>query len=329
MKNSIAIRDNINQGIEFGRVLAATSVIYIHFSTHPSPLLHSSVTYFFMASGFLLAKHIENDSQNHQTAKSFTLKHFHIFFLWAFFYSLLPSNWPTALLHGYIGSEVLNTANLSINKLALNPLNWFLDGPPNGFHLWYLTNAPFALILLIICLRLNFKWASAVISFLCLLIIYFLTEKECAGTILWSTKAKVGILIAIPSLIAGYYLKINSIKKSNLYFAYFLIILSFLIESLSPEANSCPSIQSITLGVGAFIFLASFKTIYLGSIWSTLGKLTLNVYLVHLAFRPAYYMVSGKLNNVPENILILGFVFFIFMFSYAVSAFQAINWHNK
>jgi hypothetical protein len=320
INNEKQTTDNkIIQGIELGRVLAAIGVIYIHFLSGVFEFLYASVPFFFMASGYFLAKQLNTKRSYLQTAKIFTVKHLNIFIIWAIVYSLLPANWPSVMLHSGLASAVTDTFNSSLEKLASNPINWLLDGPPGGFHMWYLTSAPLAVIIIVLGLRFKIKWLAALIGVACLIVLYNLSETECNGSLLWAAKAKTGILISAPSLIAGYYYKPHMLKSFNIIFGTIILLLSALAFTLLSPTASCPTIPSITFGIGSFIVLASLKTVWLGFIWSKLGKLTLNAYLIHIAIRPIYYMIAPKLPQVPASILTIGFVVLIFLIAYLLN----------
>lgn len=300
------------EGVELGRVIAAVAVIIIHVPSSLSKYVDFAVPYFLTLSGYFLAKNLNPVSVNASPLINISLRHWRLFFFWALIYSVLPANWPQLVLHGGMLSGILETINDSLHKFVMNPINWFLDGPPGGFHLWYLACAPLAALIVFILLKCNLRWLLLPTAIASLVILNLLTSNQCAGTLQWSTKAITGIFIAIPSLVAGYEFSLRSKGREYVFLGSILIFVGAGMKVLELHSvdQSCFSTGAILIGIGMFIFLLNFPRLPGGKLWINLGKLTVGVYILHIALRPIYFSIAPKIQWFPGS---LGFVILVFL----------------
>lgn len=297
-----------HEGVELGRLIATVAVIIIHVPSFLSIYFDFAVPYFFALSGFFLANKLNPENVNFNSLKNISIRHWRLFIFWALIYSLLPPNWPQLILHGNVVSGFLETLNGSIDKFAINPINWLLDGPPAGFHLWYLANAPLAAAVVFIFLKLNLRCLLVPLAIASLVALFLLAPEQCAGTVQWATRAKLGTLVAIPALIAGYEFSLRYKGSGQILIGSILILLGVMVKvfELRSLVEGCISTGSISIGAGMFIFLLNFPRLPGGNLWSELGKLTVGVYILHIAIRPIYFSIAPKVQWFPDS---LGFIF--------------------
>lgn len=70
-------------------------------------------------------------------------------------YGLLPLDWLTALLHRRLSASVAATAQATLTALTRAPLGTLFDGPPGGFHLWFLASLALGLGTVMLGVRLR------------------------------------------------------------------------------------------------------------------------------------------------------------------------------
>jgi len=310
---TLKIEKKRQEGVELGRVIAIVAVIHVHLSSHESRLFYFAVPYFLALSGYFLANHLNPEHISLYPLKGFAAKHWRLFIFWALFYSLLPPDWPMLILHGGLTTGIFATFAGSLNKLFVNPINWFLDGPPHGFHLWYLANAPIAAGMVFLFLKFNLRWLLRTIAFASIVILLSLKSSQCVGTMEWASNAKLGLLLAIPSLVAGWEFQLLGwAGRRNMIIGALLISAGLLPELLGFEivAKGCTSLEGILIGVGLLIFLLAWPKLLGGKLWVALGKLTAGVYVLHIALRPILFSLAPKIEWFPNS---LGFVFLAFL----------------
>ena len=234
----------------------------------------------------------------------FCSRHWIIFIIWSIIYSLLPPNWPKIIFHRELGPSILNTLQESIFKFQSNPLNWLLDGPPFGFHLWYMATAPLTAGFIYYLSRYKMNWIVAILGFSSIALMAFLVPSQLSGTSLWATNTKIGILTALPCMIFGWFysLRQRSAWDTTVAFSVIMVILYYgsFIQEITP-----PSLAGIFLGMAVFVFLLSFPKIPFGQFWCQLGRLSLCAYLIHIALRSIIFSLSAKLPNSYTPILVL------------------------
>lgn len=134
-------------GIELGRAVAMLAVVLIHVPPAPAlnatlrPLAEFGVPYFFVLSGFMWASRETPRNARPDALRRLwtTLRRLFTLYALAFVvYALVPLDWSTALRHGQLGPAVGAAAQRSYAAFTTAPLATWLDGPPQGFHLWFL-----------------------------------------------------------------------------------------------------------------------------------------------------------------------------------------------
>ncbi|MCB9630384.1 MAG: acyltransferase [Sandaracinaceae bacterium] len=176
-------------GIELGRAVAMLAVVLIHVPPPPAwnallrPLAEFGVPYFFVVSGFLWARgHLARRSARlapvspaspasplppgsaapstrawsaWRAALGPLPRLLGLYALGFVAYSLLPLDWLTALLHRRLLASVAATAQATLTALARAPLGTLFDGPPGGFHLWFLASLALGLGTVMLGVRLR------------------------------------------------------------------------------------------------------------------------------------------------------------------------------
>jgi hypothetical protein len=313
-----------HEGVELGRLIATVAVIHVHLASFESRFMYFAVPYFLALSGYYLANNLNPEHISISSWRNFAARHWRLFLFWGLFYSLLPPDWPMLIRHGGLTSGILDTFVESINKLFFNPINWLLDGPPHGFHLWYLAYAPIAAGVIFLLLKLNLRCLLGAIALASIAVLLSLDTNQCVGTMQWASNAKLGLLVAIPSIVAGWEFRLLGYTgRRNMLIAVILISAGLLPGLLGFElvAKGCTSIESILIGVGLLIFLLEWPTLPGGQLWVALGKLTVGVYILHIALRPILFSLAPKIEWFPSS---LGFVFLAcltFLVVYVLSRF--------
>jgi surface polysaccharide O-acyltransferase-like enzyme len=318
-----------NEGVELGRLIATIAVIIIHVPSFLSKYFDFAVPYFFTLSGYFFAKKLGSESVDISALRNISLRHWRLFLFWALVYSLFPANWPQLILHGNIITGILETLTDSVNKFSINPINWLLDGPPNGFHLWYLANAPLAAVVVFVFLKFNLRWMLLPLAIASLAILILLTPNQCDGTLQWATRAKVGILIAIPTVIAGVEFGLRSKDRGHALFGSILVLAGagLKIYELHSLAGYCISTASILIGMGLFILLLDFPRLPYGNLWVALGKMTVGVYILHIAVRPIYFSIAPKIQWFPNSLGFIILTLLTFGVVWALTKFSVFkNW---
>jgi peptidoglycan/LPS O-acetylase OafA/YrhL len=287
--------------LEFGRVLAAWCVVAIHLQIPTDPVLNFGVPYFFALSGYLVCQDVLKGRDAGKLWVRFSGRHLTLFGAWAFIFTVLPSSWPMDLVHHQIWGAVQKSVQLSMDKFLTNPLNWMLDGPPSGFHLWYLTCAPIAAGLALLAHRV---WPTVLLALLVTFAFWVLIrvgDQQCVGTAIWATNAKLGILVGVAAFGGGWFAARVS-GSSRLVIGAVLVCAGMGLVWALEHISSCPSVGGLLVGVGLLALLSGVTWMPAERLWLAAGRLTLGVYLIHIAIRPLYFAIQRFVVGYPHQI---------------------------
>lgn len=249
---------NRQNGLDLGRVIAVIVVIMIHLPDPSRSVINFAVPYFFVLSGYLLSRRAHAGNFNLSILQKFFVRHWKLFGIWALFYSALPPNWPYYAMHGGWLGGFISTLEASSAKLLMNPANFLLDGPPFGFHLWYLACAPLAAGIVFILSKKKLQLSAVILAFLCIGALLLLAPDERLGTDYWASNAKLGLLTAIPCICFGWFFALQEKNDKHLLFGAFVFVVGVMLASFS-NSPALVSIAGIVLGIGLFVVLMLFR----------------------------------------------------------------------
>ena len=280
--------------LEFGRLLAVFCVVAIHVQNPNDPVLNFGVPYFFALSGYLLSKAIDSGEAARGIWLRFAKRHLMLFAAWAGIYTVLPLNWPMDIIHHSFWSGVQLSIQTSLQKFLVNPWNWLLDGPPGGFHLWYMVCSPLVAGIALLAHRIWPVGLLVVLMSAALCVLLKVTSLQCVGDALWATNAKLGIWVGLLAFGVGWVLAITT-DVVRVGTGALMVLFSLTAGYWMEVYAQCPSIVGVATGCGLLALLTVCKRIPAEKVWLAAGRLTLGVYLLHIALRPLYFAVQGYL----------------------------------
>lgn len=286
-------------GLDLGRVIAIVVVIMIHLPNPNWSVINFAVPYFFVLSGYLLSRRADAGKFEFSVLKKFVFRHWKLFGFWALVYSLIPPNWPYYAMHGGWADGFQNTLAASLSKFLMNPVNFLLDGPPYGFHLWYLACAPLAAGFVFMLARQKLQFIAILLAFACVGVLLLLKPEQRLGTDYWASNAKLGLLSAIPCICFGWFYALR--HKADKHLLIGIVLFMVGMACALPDKNTAfNSVAGIILGSGLFVVLFAFPVLPFGGVWSMLGRMSLGVYLIHLALRPIVFFALPKIAWAPS-----------------------------
>ncbi|MBK6580855.1 MAG: acyltransferase family protein [Sandaracinaceae bacterium] len=134
-------------GIELGRTFAMLAVVLVHVpppapaASWLRPLAELGVPYFFVVSGYFLgvSRGVGAPAQQGLPAvRGMLRKLLGLYLLGCVVYALVPLDWLSPLRHGELLAACRATLSESVLAFRAAPVARLLDGPPGGFHLWFL-----------------------------------------------------------------------------------------------------------------------------------------------------------------------------------------------
>jgi peptidoglycan/LPS O-acetylase OafA/YrhL len=286
-------------GLDLGRVIAVVVVIMIHLPDPSWTVINFAVPYFFVLSGYLLSRRAHAGSFNISILQKFVVRHWKLFGAWALLYSAIPPNWPYYALHGGWIGGFISTLEASSAKLLINPANFLLDGPPFGFHLWYLACAPLAAGVVFMLARNKLQLVAIILALVCICALLLLKPEQRLGTEYWASNAKLGFLNALPCICFGWFYASRKNDDKHLLSGSIACLIGVILALFS-SSTALASIAGIVLGIGLFVVLISFPALPMSRWWSALGQMSLGVYLIHIALRPIVFFVMPKLVWAPS-----------------------------
>jgi len=299
-------------GIEAGRALAALFVCYVHQPIAGSVGLVldviscAAVPYFFVTSGFFFAKPGRSPAS---VLPAFTRRVLTIYAPWLVFYSVVPLDWFMALVRGELWNGVKAATAASLSTLATQPWNFVLDGPPGGFHLWFLPSLLCAAGIVTAYTRgatatPRGLWILAGTVWLIGLAVKGLSSSELREV---AFNPRNGPFQGLLLFLLGWHVRMTnstpSARAGALLFAAGagVVLVEASLSGHSPTTTHVGySAGNWLLGVGAFVLAYRCTAPPLPGVWLGLGELSLPVYLVHLACRNPLSVIAGKLGlNIP------------------------------
>ena len=313
-----------HNGLELGRVIAVVAVIMIHLPDPNWYVINFAVPYFFVLSGYLLSRRAHAGNYDFRILQKFAIRHWKLFAFWALLYSVIPPNWPYYVTRGGWAVGFLNTLEASFAKFLINPANFLLDGPPYGFHLWYLASAPLAAGIVFMLARRKMQMISVVLALVCIGTLMLLKPEQRLGTDYWASNAKLGLLNAIPCICFGWFYALQREANYHLLIGSFLLSIGLVISSLDNSFILTP-ITGVVLGIGLFVVLIAFPAMPLDGLWSELGRMTLGVYLIHIALRPIVFFAMPKILWAPSWVGVVFLTLLSFLAVFFISKLPVIK----
>ena len=301
-----------NYNIDVLRTILALLVIFIHFpvayDAWVSPLYRCTIPTFFLISGYFLF----GKTPQQKDVKKSIKRVFVMTFVWGVLYLIYDN-----FFIGHIRNFIIYTPRELIELLLFNRV-------AHGFHLWYLSAYLYALVFILIFLRLNlFKWRYLITGFLLLINLLLSNYSELfLGKDFPFYYTRNGLLFAFPLVLLGGCVKndinIENLKKysSVFLFIFIAIYIGYIVEvALWGESYfiATGTLASVVSSVVLFLFVLSLGN---GNetIWSKIGrKYSLYIYLLHplllplLPFVNCEYPICGAL--LPFMVFVISLIF--------------------
>ncbi|MGN5953801.1 acyltransferase family protein [Sphingobacterium lactis] len=297
MESNTLINPNTYKGFDIFKVFMSFLVVAIHVIPVPKDgqfinsliqsILDCAVPYFFLVSGFLLAKKMDRYPENKEKViVDFIKSSIKLYLIWTFIY--LPIT-----LAGLVINDELNIKSglFVIKNIVFKGENFF------SWPLWYLLTLVYFGISLLISFKLKFQpkylFLSFYILFITLSIIFY---KSSEHSVLYQFKkfltyhfAGLRILYGLLIITSGFLLAKNTLKISSI----ILIIITIIFLLI----NSCfhNFLTFHFLGLATICLFLISKRIRMSHIKSTVvfRKTSTVMYLSHMIF---YFIILYVLN---------------------------------
>jgi len=266
-------------------------------------------------------------------------------------YACVPLRWLRALRTGDLASAVGTTVMDSWTALQRAPLQTLFDGPPGGFHLWFLMSLACGLAALELLRRGAPRpptqlpawrargatvafWVGAVGLFAFGLMAGRYAHTPLGLSFTWSTRNgpfQAVLLVAVGAALAWSGVERGAWWRGPALLALGQLILlgeAALLDAGPPAAGpDTYSLAVLPLGVGAFL---TFFDLRLSSDWAQraavrLGGTTLGVYLWHVLLRAPLTSALGALGLYPHS-GVAPWWGFIALFTVSVGAVETRRW---
>lgn len=297
------VRKNYNI-IDLCKFLMAICVIAIHtqpfvnstneiFISTYGIIVRMAVPFFFLSSGYLLATKFRDDYSEKQLIPIVfknLIKIVKMYLTWSILY--LPPALLSYQRDGYtIGHGILNYFRGLI----------FIGEHHNSWHLWYLLSTIYALILVVILLRLKFNKKKWIMVIGCVWLLSIVMDEIALyngslPTIMQLFKLLVHYTTLNGRILQGaYYLPIgilickNRITLSNSIIVFFIsFITSYFVDN-----SVLYSLVVLLCAIGFFgmILNVELKNHY---VYSVLRSLSIDMYLIHMYVWSIYYSLVYK-----------------------------------
>ena len=297
MESNTLINPNTYKGFDIFKVFMSFLVVAIHVIPVPKDgqfinsliqsILDCAVPYFFLVSGFLLAKKMDRYPENKEKViVDFIKSSIKLYLIWTFIY--LPIT-----LAGLVINDELNIKSglFVIKNIVFKGENFF------SWPLWYLLTLVYFGISLLISFKLKFQpkylFSSFYILFITLSIIFY---KSSEHSVLYQFKkfltyhfAGLRILYGFLIITSGFLLAKNNLKISSI----ILIILTIVLLLLNSYFHNFLSFHFLVLATICLFQLS--KSIRMNYIKSTIDfrKTSTVMYLSHMIF---YFILLYVLN---------------------------------
>jgi len=234
-------------------------------------------------------------------------------------YALVPLDWLGPLRHGELLSASRTTLHESVSAFRAAPVTRLLDGPPGGFHLWFLPALACGAGLLALAVRARRERALFVLAVV-LFVLGLLGGRYAATSlgIALGVNTRNGPFQSTLLVALGYVLAVRGLPWSSsprtssrvwrgpLVLACGLLLLALESAWLRARLGALPdaySVAVVPLGVGAFLCFHDLPRLpaRMERAALTLGSATLGVYLWHVLLRVPLASVLAALGLYPRD----------------------------
>lgn len=314
---------NRHEGIELGRIIAAFFVVHIHTIHDKSGMVSHllgllslfAVPYFFVISAYLLSQKVKIKESRDYYIYRFIARISLLSLIWFLVYSTIPSNWLTSLFREEFLANVSTTITIASNKLHNSPLNYVFDGPPGGFHLWFMPSLILTVVLfwLFSSLKMNnLLLLIAITLFIVGLLLGAYQNTPIGFSVNFNTRN--GPFYSLLLFYFGWSFG-QSHKVPDAKWAYIFLLLGILINIfekmwLSNYSSPLPefagySASVLPLGISSFLLFFNIRFLLLRKHILMLGSCTLYVYLIHILLRTPIYSILGKVYSDHSQYIVL------------------------
>lgn len=283
------------------------------------PLAELGVPYFFVVSGYFLGlgRRRGGDAPPGLPAvRAMLTKVLSLYALGCLVYALVPLDWLSPLRQGELLSASRATLTESVSASRAAPLTRLFDGPPGGFHLWFLPALACGAGLLALAVRARQERALSVLA--SALFVLGLLGGRYADTPLGlalGVNTRNGPFQSTLLVTAGYLLATRGLPlrasprarwRGPLVLALGLLLLGVESAWLRAQVATLPDAYSVAvlpLGVGAFLCFHDLPRLpgRVERAALALGGATLGVYLWHVLLRVPLASLLGALRLHPRD----------------------------
>lgn len=308
-------------GIELGRAFAMLAVVLIHVPP-PAPAAHwlrplaeLGVPYFFVVSGYFLGVSRSAGGPTPSglpAVRGMLRKVLGLYLLGCVVYALVPLDWLSPLRHGELLAACGATLSESAAAFRAAPVARLLDGPPGGFHLWFLPALACGAGLLGLAVRL--RQERALLALAVALFVLGLLGGRYADTPLGlalGVNTRNGpfqstLLVGLGYALAARGLPLRAPLRGPLVLGFGLVLLWLESAWLRAQLGVLPDAYSaavLPLGLGAFLCFHDLPRMpaRVECACLVLGGSTLGVYLWHVLLRVPVASVLGALGLYPHD----------------------------
>ncbi|MBK7151871.1 MAG: acyltransferase [Sandaracinaceae bacterium] len=308
-------------GIELGRAFAMLAVVLVHVpppapaASWLRPLAELGVPYFFVVSGYFLgvSRGVGAPAQQGLPAvRGMLRKLLGLYLLGCVVYALVPLDWLSPLRHGELLAACRATLSESVLAFRAAPVARLLDGPPGGFHLWFLPALACGAGLLALTVRLGQE--RVLLALAVALFVLGLLGGRYADTPLGlalGVNTRNGPFQSTLLVGLGYALSIRGLplrapRRGPLVLGFGLLMLWLESAWLRAQLGVLPddySVAVLPLGLGAFLCFHDLPRMpaRVERACLALGGSTLGVYLWHVLLRVPVASVLGALGLYPRD----------------------------
>lgn len=326
MNSKLSAKNNYNS-IDLFKFFMAIFVIAIH--TEPfagvsngfilkifNSTVSLAVPFFFLASGYLLAKKLNwpfNSSDDITAIKKYLFKMIKLYAFWSLIYL------PLAVYRYVTGKYSLLSSVLSYIK------GFFILGENyNSWILWYLLSTIFALVFILICAKLRFSPYLTVAIGLCLISVgigfdYLVSYSSTLPTILSSLKNLIIVTLGSGRIFKGaFYISCGMLlahKKINQLVGLPAFLISYVLNYFISNSFVSAYITIISC-VSLFITAENIK-LKDSPVYPILRKMSTSMYFIHLyVFTFYYYLVYRQKVFGLDSFLVTTFISIAVSFVY-------------
>jgi len=279
------------------------------------------VPYFFIAAGYFFRQSVLTHGDPILQFRRYVSPLAWMLFIWLCIYSVIPRNWPGAVLHDGLWQPFYAEALKNIDRLTTLNIRLFLEGLRPVFHLWFLPALIFSLAIL--TLMAVGRRQRYVIPLIISLYVLAITE-EVAGASFFKPTIELGTWsIALLLTAIGWWLAGR--EQPSLAMACCLIVAGYTFALIEGEVMSAFSHSShyairhhrylggIILGLGIFLLALAKPQLGRSTPFPFLGQFTLGIYLSHILVISTLGPIESRLrNHSPWSEYLIAVVVYIF-----------------